>query len=65
MLSLTTDQAGIEDSVKFGLFFNNGLGEEAFEEGVDAFNAQVVPVPAAAWLLMSALGVVAARKRRS
>lgn len=65
MMSLTTDEAGIDDSAMFGLFFNNGLGEEAFEEGVDAFNAQVVPVPAAAWLFMSAIGLVAARSRRS
>ncbi len=64
LMSLTTDQAGITDSITFGLFFNNGLGELAFEEGVEAFNAQVVPIPAGVWLFASAIGLLLPRARK-
>ncbi len=55
LMSLTTDQSGIMDSHTFGLFFNNGLSEELFEAGVDAFNSTVVPIPAGIWLFLSAI----------
>ena len=64
LMSLTTDQSGISDSQRFGILFNNGLSEMDFEEGVEAFNAQVVPVPAAAWLFASALGAMGFRVRQ-
>jgi len=65
VLALTTDEAGVADSRRFGIFFNNGLEEAAFELGVDAFNAQVVPLPAGVWLFGSGLGLLFARARRA
>lgn len=71
MMSLVTDELDIEDSHKFGLFFNVGLDHELFEEGVDAFNeyfgkAHPVPVPAAVWLFGSAmLGMIGYSRRKS
>ncbi|MEM7304727.1 MAG: hypothetical protein AAF372_04300 [Pseudomonadota bacterium] len=71
MMAMTTDEEGIEDSHKFGLFFNVGLDHELFEEGVDQFNEYFknphpVPVPAAVWLFGSALlGMVGYSRRKA
>lgn len=56
----TTTLAG--DSTPFSLIINHGLSEAAFEAGVEA---RVVPVPAAAWLLLSGLAGLARFKRRA
>ncbi len=64
LLSLTTNQIGITDSQIFGIFFNNGLDQVLFEAGVDAFNASVVPVPAAVWLFASALVALVTMRRQ-
>ena len=63
MLSLATDQAGVADSLPFAILFNNGLEEDLFEAGVEALNAQVVPLPAAAWLFLGAVGLMGSRLR--
>ena len=64
LMSLTTDQVGIADSRNFGIFINNGLGDVLFEAGAEAFNAQVVPIPAGVWLFASAIGLLLPRTRR-
>jgi len=70
VLSLATDDpAGIEDSAPFGIFLNFGeLDEELFEAGVEAFvsaNAlTVVPEPSTAWLLLTAMAILAIRHRK-
>lgn len=67
VFELVTNQPGIAPSDSFGVFFNNGLDESAYEMGVEAFTAEVapVPVPAAIWLLSSAAtGLFALGRRR-
>ena len=65
VMSLTTDAAGFEDSIPFGILINNGLSDADFEAGVEFFNAQVVPLPAGVWLLLSGFGLLAAKTRRA
>ena len=56
ILSLSTDDAaGIGDSEALGIFLNNGLEEEMFEAGVEAFAASV-PEPTS--LMLVVFGVV-------
>lgn len=67
VFELVTNQRGVSPSESFGVLFNNGLEEAAFEMGVDAFTAEVapVPVPAAIWLMASATtGLLAVGRRR-
>ena len=64
VLSLSTDAAGIGDSVPFGILLNFGLEEEAFEAGVGAFAASV-PEPSSLMLVacgIAGLGVL--RRKR-
>lgn len=58
VLNLMTDEAGIGESGTFGILFNYGLEEEAFEAGVDSFAGQIAGVPEPGMTL--ALGVLAA-----
>jgi hypothetical protein len=64
LMSLSTDAEGIDDSDPFFLVFNLGLEEATFEEGVEAF-AAIVPEPASASLIVTALGALAFARRRS
>lgn len=59
VMSLATDQVGVGDSERFAIVFDNSN----FEAGVDAINAQLVPLPAAAWLFLGAIGLLGTRVR--
>ena len=63
-LSLSTDEPGITDSKPFFIVYNFGLGEMAFEDGVEAF-ARTIPEPAA--LTLAGVGLISlglGRRRR-
>lgn len=61
MLNIGDSEGKYAESDSFYIVFNRGLSEEAYEAAVD--NLSEVPVPAAGWLMLSALlGLRAVKK---
>ena len=63
LISLSSDAPGIADSDRFFIVQNFGLGEEAFEAGVEAFAGQI-PEPMALTMIGAAAVVFGLARRR-
>jgi hypothetical protein len=61
----STISFGLGDAEPFlGSFFNTDAVVKKFEPAFNGAEVSVVPIPAAAWLMMSALGILGGLSRR-
>jgi hypothetical protein len=62
----STISLGLDDALpRLGTFFNTDpIANQKFEPAFNGAEVSVVPIPAAAWLMLSALGMLAGLSRR-